>query len=127
MTSTYKPEPALTCERLAEIELRKLEDVNPGTTLPAAYVIARGLAAVTYAVLALRDTCQDQATDMSNALSSLADAATDTSDYAGRITWAMEETADYTGRLAYAADALPWWRRLARLRGGRQDNALEEP
>ena len=112
---------------LAERELRKLEDIGPRDE-PTAYVIARGFAAVTYAVLALRDTCQDQGTDIGNTLSRLADAAADTSDYARRITWAAEETADYTGRLAYAADALPWWRRLAlRLRPGLRHDAPEEP
>jgi hypothetical protein len=107
---------------LAERELSKLEYADSGTTLPVAYLIAHGFAAVTYAVLALRDACQDQVTDISNTLSRLADAAADTSDYAGRITFASEDTADYTGRLAYTADLPPWWRRLAWwLRPGQQD------
>lgn len=123
--TTYRPPKIDGYNDLAELELRKLEDVKPGTALPVTYVIARGFAAVTYAVLALRDTCQDQGTDVSNTLSSLAGAA---GDYAGRITWAAEETADYTGRLAGAAGALPWWRRLARQpRPGRRDGEAEEP
>lgn len=97
---------------LAERELSKLEYADSGTPLPVAYLLAHGFAAVTYAVLTLRDTCQDQGTDIGNTLSRLADTAADTSGFAGRITFASEDTADYTGRLAYAADALPWWRRL---------------
>jgi hypothetical protein len=86
---------------LAERELRKLEDADPHTTLPAAYVIARGFTAVTYAVLALRETYWDQAADLSNTLSRLADSAAD-----------LAETADRPS-LRYR---VPTW--LTRLRGG---------
>ena len=98
-TTYYKPEPPLTYERLAETELRKLEDITPATTLPAAFVIARGFAAVAYAVLAVGEACEDQGTDVSNALADLAHAS--------------GATASNVADIADAATAARWWQRLA--------------
>jgi hypothetical protein len=124
LTSTedtaYRLPKITTYSDLVELELRKLEDVNSATTLPAAYVIARGFAAVAYAVLALRETCEDQGTDVSNALADLASAAGD--------------TAVSVADLADAATAARWWTRLAwrvqfalRVRGLRLDQGPQEP
>jgi len=80
------PVPAsVTWQDLAERELRNIEDVTLSTAPAATVVIARGLSAVTYAVLALCDTCQDQAADLGNVLSDLADSTADAAGAAARI------------------------------------------
>jgi hypothetical protein len=98
---------------LAELELRKLEDIGPDSS-ETAYVTARGFAALAYALLALRETYQEEATDLSNTLHDISGAASD--------------TAAYTGLVVDMLAALTWWRRLAwRLRPGRPDSPPEEP
>jgi hypothetical protein len=108
---------------LAEHELRKLEDVDPGTTLPAAYVIARGFTAVTYAVLAVREACEGQGTDVSNTLFDIAGAGGDVAAIAVSVAG-----------IADAVTAAPWWRRLAwrvqfawQIRAARLAEGPEEP
>ena len=118
MTRTHEDAPAWIppitgYHDLAELELRKLEDIGLDSTRTA-YATARGFAALAYAVLALRETCQEEATDLSNTLADLANAADDTAAYAGLVVDVL------------AAPA--WWRRLAwRLRPGRPDSPPEEP
>jgi hypothetical protein len=75
----YRPEHSLTYDVLAERELRKLEDVGSATTLPPAYVAARGFAALTYAVLALHETTDSTSTDIANAISDVSENVTNAS------------------------------------------------
>ena len=99
---------------LAELELRKLEDINNPDSTRTAYATARGFAALAYALLALRETYQAEATDLSNTLADISGAASD--------------TAAYTGLVVDVLAAPAWWRRLAwRLRPGRPDSPPEEP
>jgi hypothetical protein len=90
---------------LAERELRALEDTDP-RTLPA-QALAHGLAALTYAVLALRETCEDQAGDISNTFAGIGSTLAD-------ISGSASGTAACTSLIAESLDAPGWWQRLAR-------------
>ena len=90
---------------LAERELRALEDTDQ-RTMPA-QALAHGLAALTYAVLALRETCEDQAADISNTFAGIGSTLDD-------ISGAAAGSAAHAGLIAESLDAPGWWQRLAR-------------
>jgi hypothetical protein len=92
-------------QALAERELRALEDTSP-RELPA-QALAHGLAALTCAVLALRETCQDQTGDVSSTLAGIGSTLED-------ISGAAAGTAACTSLIAGTADAPGWWQRLTR-------------
>src|SRR5580693_3299979 len=109
MTSTdasredYRPKPFPTFDEMAQREAIRLEEISGGSTLPLTYVVARGLSAVTYALLALRETADSSSTDLTNVL---ADLSEHVSDAGPDLTSLTENVADVAETLA-AAIATP--------------------
>jgi hypothetical protein len=82
----------------ANSELRALEDVDSGT--PPAIAIAHGLSAITYALLSLRETCDNGSVLIGNALAD--------------VNANVAETASYVCDVANAIDDARWLSRVRR-------------
>jgi hypothetical protein len=93
------PKPFPSFDELAQCEVIRLEEITGGSTLPLTYVMARGLSALTYAVLALRETADSNSTDLNNVLSELAGHV---SDAGPELASLAENTADIGETLASA-------------------------
>jgi hypothetical protein len=84
-------------------ELRALEDVDGGT--PSAVVIAHGLSAITYALLAIRETCDNGSELIGSTLADVNDNVAETASYICDVANAIDDAAWLT-RLRHLAQRL---------------------